>query len=58
MFTKFGPNWRALQDTVVNVKTDSKNDGALPLYRGTSATGILTYGIYLEDVLKARCLKK
>ena len=56
--TKFGANWLALKDTIVSIKVDSKNDGALPLNKGTSVTGILTYGIYLEDVLEARCLKQ
>ena len=57
MFTKFGSNWLALKDTIVNIKIDSKNDSALPVYKGISVTGILAYGIYLEDVLEARCLR-
>ena len=57
-FVKFRSNWVAHKDTTIFIKTDSKNDGALPLNKGTSATGILTYGIYLEDVLENRCAKK
>ena len=57
-FFKFGPNWLTLKDTTVLIKVDSKNDGAVPLNKGTPVTGLLTYGIYLEDVLEARCLKK
>jgi hypothetical protein len=56
-FAKFGPNWRAYRDTVVLIKVDSKNDGVLPLAKGTAVTGILTYGIYLEDILETRCPK-
>ena len=57
-FVKFRSNWVAHTDTTVLIKTDSRNEGALPLSKGTSATGILTYGIYLEEVLENRCARK
>ena len=57
-FVKFRSNWVAHKDTIILIKTDSRNDGTLPLNKGTSVTGILTYGIYLEDVLENRCAKK
>ena len=57
-FVKVRSNWVAHKDTTIFVKTDTKSDGALPLNKGTSVTGILTYGIYLEDVLESRCAKK
>jgi hypothetical protein len=57
-FVKFRSNWVAHKDTTIFIKTDSRGDGNLPLNKGTSVTGILTYGIYLEDVLENRCAKK
>jgi hypothetical protein len=57
-FVKFRSNWVAHRDTTIFVKTDSRSDSALPLTKGTSVTGLLTYGIYLEDVLENRCPRK
>ena len=50
--------YTALKDTIVSIKMDTSHDSSVPLNKGTPVTGILTYGIYLEDVLNAQCLKK